>query len=225
MRKQIVLSCTREVAAHKDEDVFHSFVLWNGAKVDIASNAKKLGEGAQGVILQGTITKTNEEPHEVAIKCAYAESQKEAELIMEEIKILEMLPPHPSIIKCFGGKIMNPTESHQHIKVYAVLELMKTDLKGHILDNKEFASKCTFGDLLHIFISVADGLSWLHAHSIIHFDLKMNNVLISSTGKAKIADFGSSKTIKGNRQSVTASFRGTQGYIAPEIIVKALFKG
>ncbi|KLO16845.1 kinase-like protein [Schizopora paradoxa] len=48
-------------------------------------------------------------------------------------------------------------------------------------------------DIMQILTGSAKGLSYLHSQRIIHGDLHKGNILISSEGQAKLADFGNSK--------------------------------
>ncbi|KAJ7666113.1 kinase-like domain-containing protein [Mycena polygramma] len=62
---------------------------------------------------------------------------------------------------------------------------------------------------------VASGLQYLHAHDIVHGDLKVQNVLVDKRGVPCICDFGISKII--NDQGFTTASVGTAPYMAPEL--------
>ncbi|EFJ42023.1 hypothetical protein VOLCADRAFT_35353, partial [Volvox carteri f. nagariensis] len=47
--------------------------------------------------------------------------------------------------------------------------------------------------LVSICLGVAQGMAWLHRHSILHRDLKSANILLDNGGNARIADFGLAK--------------------------------
>ncbi|XP_012223311.1 mitogen-activated protein kinase kinase kinase 12 isoform X4 [Linepithema humile] len=63
---------------------------------------------------------------------------------------------------------------------------------------------------------IAAGMGYLHAHKIIHRDLKSPNVLIGQREVVKISDFGTSR--QWNEVSTKMTFAGTVAWMAPEVI-------
>lgn len=95
-----------------------------------------------------------------------------------------------------------------------IMELMATNLHVHIQSRR-----ITTCDKLQIVRNILCGLNYLHSHIpiIIHRDLNAKNVLLDSSGVAKIADFGNARLIKDNQLSSLSCGIGTLGYRAPEL--------
>jgi len=70
---------------------------------------------------------------------------------------------------------------------------------------------CAGGDLLNyvrkrrrlkedmaksVFKQIIEGIGYCHSKSILHRDIKLDNILLDSEGEVKICDFGVSKIVK-----------------------------
>lgn len=100
-------------------------------------------------------------------------------------------------------------------KPYLVLPYSKN---GSI---QRLVGKFTEDDAWHLFHDVAAGLAYLHNMnpSLIHQDIKPDNIMISDNGTYMITDFGVSAHAKSTlRKSLSTKFAsaGTTAYMAPE---------
>lgn len=73
------------------------------------------------------------------------------------------------------------------------------------------------------FKNIAIGLAHIHTRSVLHWDIKLDNVLLDTDGGVKLCDFGVSKILK--KDQVIKEQCGTPAYIAPEIISEEGYKG
>jgi serine/threonine protein kinase len=68
---------------------------------------------------------------------------------------------------------------------------------------------------------ILEGLEYLHAHNVLHRDIKGANVLVDSNGVCRLADFGEATKIYSTANTETGlynSLKGTPYWMAPEVI-------
>jgi [calcium/calmodulin-dependent protein kinase] kinase len=64
---------------------------------------------------------------------------------------------------------------------------------------------------------LAQALDYLHAHKVIHGDLKPENVLMVASGEVKLSDFGCSKVFATGNEYLERC-NGTPAFLAPEMM-------
>ena len=113
---------------------------------------------------------------------------------------------HPNIIR-----IRSVARSGEH--VYFTMDLCADSLAARIAREGPLPEP----EILKLARDVCDGLAHAHAQGLIHRDLKPDNVLIRSDGKAVITDFGIARAVSGYVASTGVNMTiGTPHYLSPE---------
>lgn len=111
---------------------------------------------------------------------------------------------HPNIVNIYDVG----SESGMH---YIVMEYVEgVTLKTYI----EKKGSLTYKEAVSIAIQVGRGMEAAHAKNIIHRDIKPQNILISTEGKAKVTDFGIARAVSNN--TISANVMGSVHYASPE---------
>jgi serine/threonine-protein kinase len=72
-------------------------------------------------------------------------------------------------------------------------------------------------ELIELLAGVADGLACAHDAGILHRDVKPDNILVTGSGHAKLADFGLAKLMDAPERGATpGTILGTIAYMSPE---------
>src|SRR5688572_22334512 len=70
--------------------------------------------------------------------------------------------------------------------------------------------------VLELGLEVGRAIAFAHQQGLVHRDVKPQNVLITSDGRAKVADFGIARTVDAVGVTETGTVLGTSHYVAPE---------
>eukprot|EP01023_Acetabularia_acetabulum_P015114 TRINITY_DN17333_c0_g1_i4.p1 TRINITY_DN17333_c0_g1~~TRINITY_DN17333_c0_g1_i4.p1 ORF type:complete len:545 (-),score=76.63 TRINITY_DN17333_c0_g1_i4:756-2390(-) len=165
-----------------------------------------LGEGTFGKVFRGSW-----QGQEVVAKVFKPEFQNEVDkrtmkIFETELEIMCRVQ-HDNIVQCYGG-------CKRQAKRALVMEYMDKGSLDTYIHKKRQSMK-----LIHYFKiikSVSKALNYLHP-TIVHLDIKPQNILLNSKGMVKVADFGLSRFKETSALSSSCNM-GTAQYIAPEML-------
>lgn len=135
---------------------------------------KKVGQGASGNVF---VAKTLSTGQRVAIKTMDLAQQPRKELIVNEILVMKE-SQHPNIVNFLDSYLVKNTE------LWVIMEYMEGGALTDIIDNNNSLEE---DQIAAICFETCKGLEHLHAQSIIHRDIKSDNVLLNSSGQVKIS--------------------------------------
>ncbi|XP_060148627.1 nik-related protein kinase isoform X1 [Globicephala melas] len=139
----------------------------------------------------------------------------EEEDLRTELNLLKKYSFHKNIVSFYGAffKLSPPGQRHQ---LWMVMELCAA---GSVTDVVRMTRNQSLKEdwIAYICREILQGLAHLHAHRVIHRDIKGQNVLLTHNAEVKLVDFGVSAQVSrtnGRRNS----FIGTPYWMAPEVI-------
>lgn len=183
------------------------------------SKQKKIGQGASGSVYVAKIKDTAQgvareilrqqgSRAQVAIKQMDLAHQPRKELIVNEIMVMKD-SRHRNIVNYIDVFLRN-----NNAELWLVLEYMEGGALTDVIDNNPSISEDQISTICH---ETCSGLHHLHSQSIIHRDIKSDNVLLDARGNVKITDFGFCAKLT-ETKSKRATMVGTPYWMAPEVV-------
>ncbi|KIR33185.1 STE/STE20/PAKA protein kinase [Cryptococcus deuterogattii 99/473] len=167
------------------------------------SKIRKVGQGASGMVF---VAKTLSNGKKVAIKQMDLSQQPRKELIVNEIIVMRE-SQHPNVVNFLDAFLVRGSE------LWVVMEYMEGGALTDVIEN----NKLEENQIAAICLETCRGLQHLHSRSIIHRDIKSDNLLMNTQGEVKITDFGFCAKLT-DQKSKRATMVGTPYWMAPEVV-------
>jgi serine/threonine-protein kinase len=169
---------------------------------------RQLGEGGMGSVYLGY---NEEQGRHVALKVlsdTLAQNQAYVERFYREARSVAQLD-HPNIVRGLATGTDAATG-----KYFMVLEYVDGT---NCRDLLERYGRLPVGDAVHIILEIARALEHAHSRNIVHRDIKPDNILLTKSGTAKLADLGLAKrTDDVSQLTATRQGFGTPSYMPYE---------
>jgi serine/threonine-protein kinase len=167
---------------------------------------KKLGAGGMGTVYLAHQTRLDQQ---VALKVLSKELASKPAFVqrfLREARVMARLD-HPNILRCFD--VGEAQGFHYLAMEYADGGSVEGWLKK--------LGRMSLGDALHVTLACARALQHAHELTMVHRDVKPDNLLLTAKGVVKLADLGLAKAQDDDLSlTKTGTGAGTPLYMAPE---------
>ena len=167
---------------------------------------KRLGKGGMGEVFLGEDTKLGRKAAIKVLSKALAGREDFVARFYKEARAMARVS-HENAVSVYD------VDQDQNIH-FVAMEFIDGQSMQKWMDDKGTLS---VGDAVHVTLRCAEALQFAHSQNLIHRDIKPDNIMLTSKGKVKVADFGLAKATDEDL-SMTASGTGlgTPYYMAPE---------
>jgi serine/threonine protein kinase len=173
-----------------------------------------LGQGGQGTVYKRMLV----DGSIVAVKRSKVVDEDKMEEFINEIVLLSQIN-HRNIVKLLGCCL----ETEVPILVYEYIP--NGDLFKRLHDESDDYTM-TWEVRLRIAIEIAGALTYMHSAAsfpIFHRDIKTTNILLDEKYRAKVSDFGTSRSVTLDQTHLTTLVAGTFGYMDPEYFLSSQY--
>lgn len=165
---------------------------------------REIGRGQYGVVY-GCESWAGYSP--CAVKSVVPPDDKHWYDLAMEFYYTRSVPEHDRIVSIYGSVIDHSYGSGTTPAVLLIMERLTRDLYSAIKSGLDWLSR------LQVAIDVVQGIRFLHNQGLVHRDIKLKNVLLDQSNRAKITDLGFCKP----EAMMSGSIVGTPIHMSPEL--------
>ncbi len=173
---------------------------------------RELGSGGMGTVYLASDQEVQGESFAVKVlKPEIREYPESLALLREEVRKTRSLQ-HPNIVGVYSL-------NSDHGDVYMLMEYLEGKTLATLLE-EDFGRGMPMNRAWPLIQDFCAALAYAHDHNVIHSDLKPANVFITTSGRAKLLDFGIARAARGRRTSVDPAAFGalTPAYASCEML-------
>lgn len=194
-----------ERALSKEGVKRHSTVL----SMDKVQLGRSIGQGAFGLVYEATALNGKTVAVKEISKKRVGKKALQNQLALEIAVHRNML--HPNIVHFYDF-------SHDRENVYFFLEFAPNG------DLSDYVEKFKPGEteIAQLMRQVGEAVMFCHSYSVVHRDLKQENILMTKSGVPKLTDFGYCDKVDKDGFCKHELFCGTTDFMAPEMVNEEL---
>jgi 5'-AMP-activated protein kinase catalytic alpha subunit len=134
-------------------------------------------------------------------------------MVQRELNTMQLLPLHRHLVRLYD--IIETTEH-----IYMIMEYLPG---GELFDYVLSRSKLNETQARILFQQIISAVDCCHQAGIVHRDLKLENMMLTSCGDVKLVDFGLAARLRDG--NFLSTYCGSLSYCAPEILGNVAYAG
>ena len=204
---------------------FESEVIFNSPRIQLGSGSFGTVFKARWRGLEVAVKEVSLLDNESTVVKSWQTEPTAVQTAMAEVNTMAHLPKHVNLCQYFGSYLGSSDaaaacdfKGTSSVMLHLVLEFCGGGTLFAALHGAA-APSLNMLQRARIVVGVAEGLAALHEHrpAILHQDLSTNNILLTTDGVPKLADFGLARLRARSESFRTQHVRGTPHYMAPEV--------
>lgn len=173
-----------------------------------------IGQGGMATVYRGLDTKLGRQVAIKVMKADLSEDETFRERFRQEAQSAARMA-HPTIVRVLdaGDDLIQTADGPKRLPFIVMEYVDGKNLRQHLTEGRVSVDEaCRITD------AVLTALEYSHRAGIVHRDIKPANIMITSTGRVKVMDFGIARAVSETSSTLqqTTQILGTAAYFSPE---------